>query len=160
MKINALTIVLSLACFSLSGQVDKTAVTTDFINGWASDAKHSSLKKHFSPNLIVTWQDGNNWPDGSEGSLDQFWPFYTGHCKQYKTQFPSLEVRELDNETYAFLVWETTVNEHDELPEWVGTTAVGPGAYRLIWEGDKIKHLYFYADMKSRDAQHEAGSKE
>ena len=159
MKINALTIVLSLACFSLSGQVDKTAVTTDFINGWASDAKHSSLKKHFSPNLIVTWQDGNNWPDGSEGSLEQFWPLYTRHCKQTKTRIPTLEVRELGDETYAFFVWEATIKEHGEHPEWVGTTAVGPGAYRILWEGDKIKHIYFYVDFKSREAQHEAASK-
>ena len=159
MKNNTLTIILALACFSLSAQVDKTAITTDFMNGAVSAAKHNSLKKHFSPNLVLTWPDGSNWPDGNDGSLEQFWPFYTGHHKRYKTRFPTLEVRELGNETYVFFVWEATVNENEQHPEWIGTTAVGPGAYRILWEDDKIKHIYFYVDFKSREAQHEAASK-
>lgn len=159
MKIKALTIVLSLVCFSLSAQVDKAAITTDFINGWASDAKQNSIKKHFSPNLIFTWHGGNSWPDGSDGSLEKYWSFYTKHSKQVKHKFTDLEVKESDNETYAFFVWESTYIENEEHPELIGTTAKGPGAYRIIWEDNKIKHMYFYADIGGRMAQHEAGSK-
>ena len=155
MKIKTLILALSLICFGLSAQVDKTAVTTDFINGWATDEKHETLMEHFSPNMVFTWPGGGNWPDGNDESLKQFWGFYTQHCKRYKARIIDLEVRELDNESYAFFSWEATVLVDEENPDFVGTTAIGPGTYRLIWEGDKIKHLEFYADSGGRQAQHE-----
>ena len=159
MKINASVLVLSLFCFSLVAQVDKTAITTDFINGWTTDKKHETIKKHFSPNITFTWANGGIWPDGSDGSLDNFWTFYTSHSKQYSSEITKLDVRELDNETYAFFSWSATVIEDEDNPRWVGTTAKGPGVYRIIWQDNKIKHLYFYADMKSREAQHEEQAK-
>ncbi|MEM8528935.1 MAG: hypothetical protein AAF806_27970 [Bacteroidota bacterium] len=159
MKINAIVILFCLFCLNLSAQVDRTAITTDFMNGWTTNEKHDAIRKHFSPNMISTWQGGENWPDGSDGSLEQYWGFYTSIFKNYDIKFTELLVRELGNETYVFFNWTTTVRKDEKHPSWIGTTAEGPGAYRLVWENDKIKHLYFYGDMKSRYEQHEAQAK-
>ncbi|MEM9888688.1 MAG: hypothetical protein AAF849_22520 [Bacteroidota bacterium] len=159
MKLNALLFVLSFLCFSLSAQVDKTAITKAYTEGWHSDQYHQTVKKHLSPNLKYIWPDGNVWPDGSEGSLEAFWTFYTSHSKNYRSRQTSLEIRELGNETYAFGGWEATVLKDEEHPECVGTTAKGPAATRMIWEGDKIKEIYLYADLQSRTQQHEAQAK-
>lgn len=159
MKSSTLIVLLSFLYLGLSAQVDKTAITTDFIYGWSSDKKHEAIKKYFSPNLIFTWQAGNSWPDGSEGSLEKFWKFYTSHAKRYSSETTKLEVKALDNETYAFFHWSATILEDKDNPKRVGTTAKGPGMYRIIWQDNQIKHLYFYADMKSREAQFEAQAK-
>jgi hypothetical protein len=160
MKINTLTIVLSLACFSLSAQVDKTAATIEIAKGWAKDASElQGLKKFFSPNLKIVWPGGNVWPDGSDGSLEQFWPFYTSSGERYDTKMTNIALRELNNETYLFCTVESTVLKNEEHPGWVGTTSKYPGAYRMIWEGDQIKEWHVYFDSKSIEAQHEAGGK-
>lgn len=159
MKINTLIIVFSLFCLALSAQVNKTAITTDFIYGYEKDAEElEALKMHFSPNLILTWHNGGVWPDGSDGSLEQFWNAYTVGWRNYKHKMTDVVVREINNETYAFLTWESTPIKDEQHPDWTGT-ATAPAAYRIIWEGEKIKHIYFYADMKSREEQHKAGNK-
>ncbi len=159
MKINTLIIVLSLFCLALSAQVDKTAITRDFLSGFEKEAKElEALKMHFSPNLILTWHNGNSWPDGSDGSLEQFWKAYTLGWRNYKHKMTDVVIREISNETYAFYTWESTPIKDEQHPDRIGT-ATAPAAYRIIWEDDKIKHLYFYADMKTREAQHKAGSK-
>ncbi len=155
MKINVLVFILSCFYMGLSAQIDKVAITKGFINGWGGDAQEiEKLKKHFSPNLVFTWPTGGNWPDGSEGSLDEFWSFYINHRENWEHKMTNFDVKVVDNETYALFTWESTPLKDEEHPEWVGNKAVGPAFYKITWEGTQIKHLQFIADFKSREAQH------
>lgn len=54
---------------------------------------------------------------------------------------------------------EEHYQKDEKRPELVGTSATGPIAYRMIWEGDQIKEWHLFWDNKSRDAQHEAQAK-
>lgn len=159
MKVNVLIVFFSLFALALTAQVDKKAITSDFIKGHEKDVKElEELKQYFSPNIKFTWHNGGTWPDGSDGSLEQFWKAYTVDWRNYKYKMTDLVVRELGNETYIFYTWESTPITDEQHPDWTGT-AISPAACRFIWENDKIKHIYFYADMKTREAQHAAQNK-
>ncbi len=162
MKINVLMVAFSFLCLSLSAQVDKVQVTKQFFEGWSADTEKQEalIKKYFSTNIKVTNPNGNIWPDGSDGSFDQFLNFYTSAKERAHHTVENSMVRELGNETYAFGVWVATILKDEKNPEWVGATAKVPVAYRLEWENDKVVHFQVYCDMGARTQQFEAASKE
>ena len=149
-------IFLFLLTFQLpaQNQIDRKAATMDIIMGFTEEFKDIEKNKNlFSPNLRIIWPAGNVWPDGSEGSLEQWWSFFLQVKANGKHEISDVVVKELGDETYAFLNWKHTILKNENNPEVVGKTAQVPGAYRMIWEGNKIKEWHIFYDNESRNKQ-------
>jgi|GEM_PF-4214270 len=156
-------IVFLLLPISLVAQntIDKKAATMKIIKGFTDDyEKTADNKKYLSSNLKVFWPAGNVWPDGSGAGFEDFWEFYANFNKQSKNEFSNVNISELDNETNSFFTWTSTSRQWKEHPEWVGTTAEGPIAYRMVWENDQIVEWHIFMDSKSRQEQHANQAKE
>lgn len=151
----------TLCFFSLSllsaQKVDKTAATRDIIRGFEDGFETAENKKYLSPNLKVVWPGGNSWPDGSGANAEAFWEMYSSRREFFKSEFSDVVIRELGNETYTFLTWKSTIRKEENHPEWIGTSAVGPLAYRMVWGNDQIREWHVFFDAKSREEQHAKG---
>lgn len=151
-KIQLIIAFISIICsieLALAQQLDKSAATMDIIQGFTDEFDSVERnKKYFSPNLTIYW------PGGGSSNLDQFWKNnYSQVKKNAKHEVFDVVIRELDNETFAFFEWQTTIRKNDQNPELVGTVARVPIAYRMVWDNGKIKQWHLYWDNEYLKAQ-------
>lgn len=144
---------LTVLCFFflpllLAQKIDKTAATQDIIMGFTDEFDDlESNKKYFSKDLEVFW------PGGGKSGFEGFWNHYSSSRERAKHEPSDVVIRELDNETYAFFTWKSTIRKNNNHPEAVGKSATGTIAYRMVWEDDQIREWHIFFDSKSRDKQ-------
>ncbi len=146
-----LTFLVLLPIYLLLAQnTDKSAATTDIIMGFTDEFQNPENNlKYFSKDLVIFWQGGGKGKNGFRWIQNN----YASSRERFKSEASNVVIRELNDETFAFFTWKATTRKNEKYPESVGKSAIGPVAYRMVWEGDQIKEWHIFVDQKSREKQ-------